>query len=277
MKRITFGKYAGFGIKGVEKFAAPLPYSKDHVDFDPAVSRALWLTAMVETGGKFGSVQSYDGAGMTAGLHQEILVYPRSMRRQGPLARSCHEVIACVPTCGLLRALEHEGWKATPRGVIRSETDALVRPTLLRAVRCGLRGVAPVSGQQRDVAQRWVELWHDLYADPRTFDTQIAQGLGRIAARGKRIGYEYPDGDNELDDLAFAVYWSYDVNGPSLARKKLKKAGGNPIRLIRSFTRSSYGRWATKRYDRMRRHAKDSKLWSSHFFARNDVLPKRGF
>ena len=78
MNRIVFKEYAGVRIKG-QKPLSSFPLSRRHLD------RASRLTAEVESGGRFGSVMSYDGTGMTAGIHQAIAVYPKNLKDQGPL------------------------------------------------------------------------------------------------------------------------------------------------------------------------------------------------
>ncbi len=60
---------------GIKDFVLTDEQKKRHI------WRGLWLTAMAEGGGKFGAVQSYDGAGISAGLEHKIGVYPRSMKQ----------------------------------------------------------------------------------------------------------------------------------------------------------------------------------------------------
>ena len=94
MKRIKFGKYAGVKIKG--KIPLEAPNSLSHLSW------VSWLTAMVESDGKFGSVMNYDGTGMTAGIHQAIAVYPKApgdgnkKNEQGPMWKLMNRIWAMI-------------------------------------------------------------------------------------------------------------------------------------------------------------------------------------
>jgi hypothetical protein len=99
---------------------------------------------------------------------------------------------------------------------------------------------------------------------------------------------------NVVNDLAMAMWWNYKVNGPAPAKtrlgraiKRFKLATNAPTVdfadpdddrfgrfLINQLRSSTYGRWATNRYDRTRQHS--MKVWPRRLFTGpKAVMPKR--
>ena len=80
-----FKHYSGPRIVGKKNFI--LVENPTHLE------KALYLTSIVESGAKFGTIVMFDGTGVTAGLTQAIAVYPRELQHednnalddQGPL------------------------------------------------------------------------------------------------------------------------------------------------------------------------------------------------
>ena len=252
MHRITFKKYAGVKIQG--KVPSEFP-GMGHID------TAAWLTAQVESGGDYGTVISYDGTGMTAGLHQAIAVYPRALAKpddnalndQGPLWKlvdrcinSGHDFSA---RSALLAELEDAGLKIV-NGVVRDLTTGnTVSGSRLRKLLSGSAdGYMPKSGKDRKRAELWATLFHEFFSNPYTFEIQSAWGKEKLIKRLERTKLRHSTapywrgrtpqevfyGDvnagmatrSDLDenfDLAMCMWLSYTVNAPSVALRKLCK------------------------------------------------------
>jgi len=255
MIRVTYGKYAGLKCNGAE--------SMDDVTTDLHLDRASWLTAQVESGGKFGTVINYDGTGMTAGIHQAIAVYPRALddnlkaNDQGPLWRllnriwSLHDtrVLASVRDT-LIANMDRYGMILSPEGkCLDAPTGDLLSGKAIRNIFTGdASGVMPSSGPKRRQAEEWVELFHDLFACHETFRSQLRFGEEHFVKRCERTKLRfckvdsfkettirevcYPCALPRVDsegytpdwDLAMCVYWSHSVNAPGMALRKICKA-----------------------------------------------------
>lgn len=282
MKRITWGKYAGFRKVGTELIS--------NEGRETHLRRASWLTAMVESGGKFGCVINFDGTGITAGLHQAIAVYPRELRHpdknpandQGPLWKLLRLVRPVTKTAELWRRLDEIGWVIGRDNKVRfRETGEYVDGHTIREEFMGnAAGVVPVRGKGRMRATNWIEEFHDVFADSRTFNIQEEYGMEHFAKRADRAKFRfckqkewqrwqsrtmddlfYKGTSAELTtfeeqpelDLALCMYWSHSVNAPGMALKvlcralpKFTDAGLSdtwPRRLIKLLGNTKYGRW----------------------------------
>jgi len=287
VKWMKWNRYSGPRIKGTTPYH--LPDDADHWE------RVLWLTSIVESGGKFGAVIAYDGTGTTAGLTQCIAVYPRELRNednnpnddQGILWKLIEEVRKDNPE--LLQRLDEEfkeiGWFISPGGqVLHRAGGEIVLGRLLRdELTPPSRGAVPRRGEHWDGAKGWALIFHDIFADPKSFDAQITFATEHThkvakrkpkALRGKTIQeIIYEDHLEQLGpswnkedplDLAMSVFWSNSVNAPAIAFSKLQRAvnilkgssGTSPLdlslsyhrevmarRLVRLLGTSSYGRW----------------------------------
>ena len=104
-------KGAGVLIRGTNAFEQPL-------DASGHLSRAVWLTAQVE-GAKWGTVQSYDGAGMSGGLLHHTALFPKTMKA-GQLWELLGDILTAVPDCpparAMTEALQAAGWELSARG-----------------------------------------------------------------------------------------------------------------------------------------------------------------
>lgn len=296
VKHRTWKNYAGCLINDVYTVYKK-PVSKMHMD------RALYLTSLVEVGGKFGLVQSYDGAGMSAGLEHKIAVLPRSLE-QGSLWGMLNDIrIAvspdgCQPLRMLLEAFTKCGWTLDSAGVLRdSKTGSKVSGAVIRNEFTPVDGKVPQSGPQWEKAKYWAELFNALFNHRMTFHVQIENAKKSLIASNKVIetaayraicGVENPSilivGQNitEAQDLAMCVYHSHSVNGPAPARSCLETSRPDntvdwPQRLLKELGTKKYGKWAdTKdndnRYDRTRILATQSGLWSLETIEKN--MPK---
>lgn len=201
MRRIKFKKYAGVKIQG--EVAMDPPGSK-HIE------KASWLTAMVESGGDFGTVISYDGTGMTAGLHQAIAVYPRELANpddyalddQGPLWKL---VQRCLDTghlfqerYDLVSELYNAGFELV-NGVVREWPHGeVVDGKRLRLLLTGdADGEMPQKGEGRLQAERWAQLFSAFFSHPDTHAVQQAWGAEKLIKRIERTPLRY----------ASAPYW----------------------------------------------------------------------
>ncbi len=256
MKRIKFKKYAGFKIKGTVA-QQPVNFESSHLD------RAAWLTAEVESGGLFGGVMNYDGTGMTAGIHQGVAVYPRALadekvdNDQGPLWKLLARMRSTAPDClQLLHLFEklwgYHQWYLDDAGVLRARNDGkpVSGPDIRLELTGNKNGCAPTQGQRKELAEEWVQTFHEAFKHPATFDAQNNWGVAHFTKRADRTKLRFCKrpvnkkktihdvlyGSNfhishpqELPhfsfaiDLANAVFWSNTVNAPSAALKVLCK------------------------------------------------------
>lgn len=255
MRRVTFGKYAGVRVNGT----VPIKdvYTDLHLD------RVSWLTAQVESGGKFGTVINYDGTGMTAGIHQAIAVYPRALddgvkaNDQGPLWKLLNRIWSLPDTLQLatvrdplVEFMDRYGMILSPEGKCLSVgTGKLLSGQLIRDIFSGASsGVMPISGKNRERAEECAELFHSLFACPDTFRVQLRYGAEHFVKRSERVKLRFcktsvmksdtireaiypcalPRVDSEVCppelDLAMSVFWSHSVNAPGMALKKLCRA-----------------------------------------------------
>lgn len=306
MKRVTFGNYAGVRIKGT----VPIYIDTNNIYH---LDRAEWLTAQVECGGKFGSVQNYDGTGMTAGLHQAIAVYPK-MAKQGPLFRLLQAIQGVTTEANrpaLFDAIQDREWELADNVLCYAGMSVAVSRVEIRNEFTGNKlGLMPVRGSGRERAERWTRLFHKCFIDPVTFSAQKEAGIEWIESRTKNKLYKSEKFKNktietaiydgmdiayvEIDeimiekDLALAVYWSHSVNAPAIAFRRLCKAAdeANPIdkprefakALIRRLGKAQYGRWhhsvKNGRYQRTRRAA--LKLWPKELFTgKGAIMPTK--
>jgi len=214
MRRIKYKKYAGVRVRGTLNDGSDLPVST-HIE------RASWLTAMVESGGKFGTVISYDGTGMTAGIHQAIAVYPKELSHpdgyplddQGPLWKlldRCFQAYAgnsqfsgydslYIPAVSDMQdALLHAGILVS-NGVARDATTGkVIFGNVLRELFTGSAdGVMPARGKGRERAEMWAALFSTMFSDYRTYDLQLRWGEEKLIKRIERTKLRY----------ASAPYW----------------------------------------------------------------------
>ena len=290
----TIGNYSGPIVNGsVDAFTKIPGMTDSHLD------RAFWLTTMVESGGKAGSVMAADGTGMTASLEQLVAVYPRNMNEQGSLFGILQELSKIVDLDEFL-SFDKMGWELF-EGVLRDKkTTRAIMPPVIQNTFTPPNGHVPAKGPQWEQSKKWVLEFHKLFAHPVTLSTQIKYGMDQFVKFSKTksprlrkqsvsalvykggIEQNDPFGGQVINDLAMSVWWSYKVNGPTPALERLFDAvtdhkpdspefGQHLIKLLRT---SKYGRWATNRYDRTRKHAMT--VWQKELFEGPDaVMPVR--
>jgi len=314
-------KYSGPWIKGTSKFT--LGPGADHWQ------RIVWLTAQVETGGTFGATMAYDGTGNTSGVIQGIAVYPRELAHednnpeddQGPLWDMLEHIRYDNPE--LTKPLEDElfecGW-ALKGGRLRvinkdGSSGEIVNGRLIREELTPNQGVVPKSGNDWASAKSWALLFHEIFANPNSYDSQIRFGIEHAqkstrrkpsVLRGKTIS-SLVYSNNPLDtklltpnnpvDLAMAVLFSNMVNAPAMAFRKLRQAfdtfaGGDERRpnwqspkdqqrfakkLIEALGKANYARWNFQiTSGRYQRTRKAAmKIWPVEFFEGRGAIMPR--
>lgn len=293
----TWKEYSGCLIN-TEFTVYPNPNTTNHLD------RALYLTSLVEVGAKFGLVQSYDGAGMSAGLEHKIAVFPKDLKAQGSLWEMLNQIrtsvppTSCPPLVELLEAFRKAGWTLDSAGVLRSlKTGSRVSGEEIRNEFTPFGGKVSRTGHTWEKAKGWAILFNKLFNHPATFHCQIESAkksllmsnkTGETEAYKATTGVENPVvlsvGENMTpeQDLAWCVYHAHSVNGPAPARDCLKRSNPNsdaswPSRLIRTLGLKEFGKWKDtdgedSRYDRTRVLAMKSGLWDESLFVGSNVL-----
>jgi hypothetical protein len=296
----TLSNWAGAATGGTDKFELTNEEDKKN-----HMMRALWLTAQVEGGGKFGCINSYDGAGLTAGLDQKIAIYPKPMT-QGSLWVLLKKMVQhspCVEIDNLLTELKKENMGLMKDGSLRhTTTGALVPADKIRNLFAPPGGRTPKTGPEWEQAKKWATLFHEAFANPITFKVQVDEAISDLISGGKSfesaaykatVGVEHPsvltyeDNINAEHDLAWCVYHSFSVNAPGKARERLQASNPDNSqvwskRIIRVLGTTKYGRWhdtvdGANRYDRTRAYAMNSGLWPNSLFVGPTAIMPRDF
>lgn len=300
MTEVTWRKFrswSGAKISGVKSFTLEGDQVNRHM------WRSVWLTAKVEGGGKFGAVQSYDGAGISAGLEHKIAVLPKSMK-QGSLwglLRKFELHAPCDSLDRVFEALKDEKMYVAQDGSLRHwDTGKLITGRAIRDLVAPPNGRVPRKGANWETAEKWAILFHELFADPATYDTQVNSTIEYLVSNNKKneeeayevsVGVSHPTaavyGQNisPEHDLAWCVYHSFTPNAPGMARRRLAASrpdgsSAYPRRLIRTLGTTNYGRWhdtfdGGNRYDRTRIYAMRSGMWPEELFnGPNAIMPK---
>jgi hypothetical protein len=240
---VNFGKYRGMKIHGSTVMSPPI--AENHLD------EASWLTAMVESNGRFGCVMNYDGTGMTAGIHQAIAVYPSALadnnrvNDQGPLWKLLDEFRTLGLTAAIDRHLKEYGVYLSLDGKCVSEdTGKPVTGQFIRNMFTGdAEGIMPLDGKGRRECRRWVVEFHEAFSEPYGLDAQLNYGKRHFETMSRRrlrfcrndayakmtLSEVFYDGVSltavcGLPDhysLAMSLFWSHSVNAPGYALKVL--------------------------------------------------------
>lgn len=274
MKYVNFGRYAGFKQSGtvrIKKEGRPRH-----------IQRASYLTAMVESGGKFGCALNYDGTGMTAGIHQAIAVYPKQLLNpddnprndQGPLWRLLRKLQSLIPGEKLWETFKEWNCDIGADNILYRNQRVADGYTIRRMLSGDVRGQVKRSGIEANRARDFVQLFHNLFSNSLTFEAQEEFGIEHFAKRAERIKLRFateysqktmnelfysPNSCSQLLakdfepglDLALCVYWSHSVNAPSIALRALCKVlnkcspynNNFPKRFIATIGNTKWGRW----------------------------------
>lgn len=320
MKTINFNKYSGFRIRGKEPIGGV--FSSSHLAF------ASRITSMVESGGRYGTVISYDGTGMTAGIHQAIAVYPKYLYKgansQGPLWKLLTRIMALNPSLLALvnvqECLFEGGMTLASDGIVRHlGSGNAVSGEDIRSELGTPGGRVPDLSIKRARAVRYIHLFHDIFSDKRTFEIQQLFGESHFIKSAERHKMRFCaerrdqlktiqsaiygsltginiallniiDLSTELN-LAMCFFWSYYVNAPSMAMKKLCQVYDTfdkrdstwgerfPAALVKKLGTCSYGRWDddidTGRYQRTRKEMQ--KCWGEELFKGSEAIMPKDF
>lgn len=209
VKRGRVGSYSGPIIDGTDLY--PVPRGEKA---DLCIYRAHWLTAKVETGARFGAIMMADGTGVTAGLDQFVLVYPRQVQKedfnavndQGPLGKLLRR-LELIPDSalqengilplwnkfkcegvylaqdGVFRYL-HDAVRSVGSRKIRATAGDVVHGTVLQNMLTPVKG--KVVGQNWSRAAYWATLFHIIFSDPVTFKIQEEYGIERMLKNMRR-------------------------------------------------------------------------------------------
>lgn len=299
MANVTWQKYklwSGCKIHGTKDYK---PNERNE-----HMKRALWLTAQVEGGGTFGAINSYDGAGMSAGLEHKIALYPRSMQQASlwPLLREMELHGHCEALEVLWEALRREAqWYVAQDGKLRHANNGIIiSGEEIRNMFTPPGGKVPRIGPNWVQAKKWATMFHNLFAAEETHAVQINSAIDSLISGNKQLeaeAYEKTVGSSDLkkllvgididqeNDLAWCVYHSFSVNAPSYARSRLQACAPSsgktfPKKIIRILGVSNYGRWhdtadGNNRYDRTRISAMKSNFWPLNLFeGPTAIMPK---
>jgi hypothetical protein len=290
VKHRVYKEWSGCLIHGT----APVPVSTS----DLHLERAYYLLSQLEAP-KYGTVQSYDGAGISGGPLHSIAVLPKTMG-QGELWKLLRWLIRTTPEAQglkqLVAALAAQGWRVADDGTLRTGTT-LVSGADIRDEIAPPNGKVPKAGPDWEQAKRWAILFHTALSDPATFDGQKAYAIEYLVRTKKATEAQFygarpletlrvasttnPDPVNDIsliEDLAMCVYHAHSVNAPGPAAEcltdtlKVAPRGDRfARRLIWTLGKKAFGHWqdnteGNSRYDRTQQAAKRCGLWPSEFF-----------
>jgi len=267
---VQYKTWSGVSLRGAEPVGKPT--SGRHMD------RAVWLTSQLE-GPYYGTVQSYDGAGMSAGLLHNVAVLPSTMQQGSLFAllrRMADQAPNALGVAGLIGALANADLVLAEDGKLRErETGGVATGEMIRDLFAPPKGKVPRRGEDFDTACFWAEAWNRAFSDPATFVAQGDYAVTWLCAGGRQTELEayrlftrnpaldspicLTVGQNgacalpEALDFAMCVYHSFSVNGPAPAETALKQALATMKKkldvidfgktLIRKLGTSGYGRW----------------------------------
>jgi hypothetical protein len=249
IKHLTYGRYAGILVDGGPPAK---PVSGSHMN------RAVSL-AMALEGPSWGTVQSYDGCGISGGPFHFVALYPASMG-QGPLWKLMRHLEIAATQSPKLAAqyrvvtdrLKAIGYYIATDGTLRYTTDgALVPGKMIREVFTPPSGTVPATGSDRKAAEDWAKCFHELFCEGQSAQRDFCiayliegQRQAENAAYVKAIGApvvdvkvvgvrSYPINDESTEpaamvtpdfDFAMCAYHAYSVNAPGPAVKCLTRA-----------------------------------------------------
>jgi hypothetical protein len=252
------------------------------------MEHAYYLTVLIESP-YYGTVQSYDGAAMSAGPLHNIAVQPRGLAQGSlfALLRHIELVPAHIPELqDLWAALKMVNWMVAQDGKLRHiQTGTLVDGAAIRNEFTPKNGVVPKVGPLWEQARKWAVFFHKLFAAPATFEAQKQFAIHWLVTtqrdtedlfyKGKDPKTVDTQGINSLspeEDLAMCAYHCYSVNAPAPAKTELlaslKAAGtgaGFAKALLKHLGDNGYGNWAI-RYARTREAALRTGFWSRDLF-----------
>jgi hypothetical protein len=264
-------------IAGVSRFEQPLR---------PALhaERAVWLSAQLEAP-SWGSVQGYDGCGMSAGLLHNTAVLPGGGKgpTQGKLwsllaAMHKHQSSASAPAlAALLQRVAASEWSiAVHGGLVAAGTLKPIGAVSILRELTPPDGAVPKAGAGWKRASEWAALFHAAFAEAATYPAQVAYAAEWLSAdkRGEehRMYALFAPSAPAFSaiasdtlppeiDLAMCIYHAFSVHNPAHARAALVSVldrvdGADSMKVAKALVRALANqtpRWKQKRYPRTRK------------------------
>jgi len=282
-------------------------------DKNSHMHRAFYMTAQLEAP-TWGTVQGYDGCGLSGGPFHWIATSPAG--DPGLLFDLVRAIEVSVsdnnPNFAALNdAFKQAGCFLGKDGHLKSTNGANLNGKQIQNLLAPVNGVVPETGPNRDIADKWAILFHNLFADHVTYKAQTEYALSYLVSgymELERTAYEamfqssvetietitIPDITTLTDpigflsvDLAMCFYHSASVNAPGVAARCLREAMAEtkdpkllPKALIHKIGTQPYGAWRDRsdgndRYDTFRLAAKKIGLWPEVLF--NTIMPENLF
>lgn len=234
---VSYKGNKGFVVRGGPEVQPPRQ--------DSHMGRSFYLVSRLEAA-NWGTVQSYDGAGMSAGpIH--VIAYLPGSGQQGSLWRMLRKVFdasSAPAVAALHRKLGSVGWSIDERGVVRDSSGNAVPGSAIREELSAADGRVPESGPVHDRAKQWGLLFHAAFADPSSYPAQyegtVDWLLGNFdveadAYRRYVPGLTGSDADvkrwvrgatmaqvGPYLDLAMSIYHAFSANAPGKAKRVLQ-------------------------------------------------------
>jgi len=294
----TFRNYAGFLVRGEVRVQPPAP-DATHLE------GAFYVLSQVEAA-FWGTVQSYDGAGISAGPLHAIAFSPSS-KTQGALWKMLAMIFSACPEGTSTNVDKLRQWftvngvTLTLGGVLVNSRDAKpVTGEAIRAFVSAPQGLVPPEGVAFERARTIALMFNAVFSDSATFKAQtdftiqwLLQGnrdsefaayakYSKMAVTASNVEH-YLSFAKQLDlgphlDLAMAVYHAFTVNAPAPAATELSKAMAMKSveqfaqTLIRGLGLRNYARWHdttdnSSRYDHVRLACAASHRWDPALLA----------
>lgn len=275
---VQYKNYSGYLATGGPKIDQP-------VDPSMHIARAVYLAGQLEAG-SWGTVQGYDGCGMSGGILHNIGVSPKDLS-QGDFWALIYTISVAAPAA--FRPVGDKfaatGWKVAMDGRIRNPDGTLVPGKKIRFEISGAEGGnVPKNGPDSDRARGWAEAFFNLLTLPVTYKSQsdfAAQWLASMNAGDELAVYRRYTAASKIDsmiaipvaslppevEMAMDVYHAFSVNAPGIAKGVLAPfitqlpnldAATFATRLIRNLGKKQFGNWqddpgdGSNRYDRTR-------------------------
>lgn len=216
------------------------------------MGRVVYLVAQLESS-KWGSVQSYDGAGISAGILHNTAILPNA-KKQGSLWALLYHLQCAVSDSEALNEIWNELVRhdmyvsgAPIHALCHWDTGLPVHADDILDLLAPPGGKVPEEGPEWDQAVKWATLFHEAFADPSTFDAQFRFASDYLLSNRKgtpdrsELAWLYGGRNPEtlltisnlragsrtalthFEDLAIATYHAFSVNAPSRARKVLRQ------------------------------------------------------
>jgi len=271
-KWYKFQTHSGVLLRG------DIPVQLAESDKNSHMHRAFYMTSQLEAP-TWGTVQSYDGCGISGGPFHWIATSPGGdLGLLFDLVRAIEMSVSDnnVNFAALNEAFKQTGCFLSKEGRLKSLNGTPLSGKQIRNIFAPMDGVVPETGPNRVIADKWALLFHNLFADPTTYKTQTEYALSYLVngyMERERVAYEamfqssvetietikIPDLSALADpigflsvDLAMCFYHSASVNAPAIAARCLKEVTFGtsyndpkllPKALIHKIGTQNYGKW----------------------------------